>query len=362
MALGIRRMIARSGPAAAAGLTLLLGLTPTGGGASAQERFPVTGDKVAIYNLAGRIALEAGSGSEVTVDVSRGGGDAGQLRIETGRIDDANTLRIVYPSSRVVASFLASGQHTTVRVRDNGTFSDHNSDRGSRVTISDEGTGLEAWADLTVRIPSGKTVSVYLAVGSIEATNLAGDIRLDTHSAPVTASDIRGSLDVDVGSGSVEVRGVTGTLRVDTGSGGVEVYHVDADIIDIDTGSGGVSGGNLTAETIRIDTGSGGIELDDVGGDRLLMDTGSGGVRLTLNRVPEQIDVDTGSGGVTIRVPSGLNAMVELETGSGSIETDFPMTIRRHSRDHVQGQIGDGSGRIKIETGSGSIRLLSTTG
>ncbi len=358
MPLGIRRMIAPSTQAATAGAALLFGLIPTG--AAAQERFPVSGSNVAIYNLAGRVVLEAGPGSDVTVDVSRGGDDAGQLRIETGRIDGANTLRVVYPGSRVVASFLSSNQHTKLRVRDDGTFSDHNSNRGSHVTISDGGSGLEAWADLTIRIPSGKTVRVYLAVGSIAATNLDGDIRLDTHSAPVTASGIRGSLDVDVGSGSVEVRRMTGTLRVDTGSGGVEVYDVDSDVIDIDTGSGGVRGGNLTAETIRIDTGSGGIELDDVGADRLLMDTGSGGVRLTLNRAPEHIDVDTGSGGVTIRLPSGLNAMVELETGSGSIETDFPMTIRRHSRDHVEGQIGDGSGLIKIETGSGSIRLLTT--
>jgi DUF4097 and DUF4098 domain-containing protein YvlB len=61
-------------------------------------------------------------------------------------------------------------------------------------------------------------------------------------------------------------------------------------------------------------------------------------------------------------MPSGLNAMIELETGSGSIETDFPITVQRHSRNHVQGQIGDGSGRVTIETGSGSIRLLNTAG
>lgn len=360
MPLGIRRMIARSTAVGTAGLALLLGLIPPG--ASAQEQFSIGGNKVAIYNLAGRVTLEAGSGSDVTVDVSRGGGDAGQLSIETGRIDDANTLRVVYPSNRVVASFLSSGQHTTVRVRDNGTFSDHDSNRGSRVTVSGDGSGLEAWVDLTIRVPNGKAVAVYLAVGRVEATNLDGDIRLDTHSAPVTVSDIRGSLDVDVGSGSVDVSRVAGSLRVDTGSGGVRVNDVDSDVIDIDTGSGGVRGGNLTAETIRIDTGSGGIDLDDVGGDRLLMDTGSGGVRLTLNRAPQSIDVDTGSGGVTIRSPEGLNAMVELETGSGSIETDFPITVRRHSRDHVQGQIGDGSGRVKIDTGSGSIRLLRSAG
>jgi DUF4097 and DUF4098 domain-containing protein YvlB len=341
-------------------MAVLFGMTATG--ISAQERFPVSGSNVAIYNLAGRVVLEAGSGSDVTVDVSRGGSDAGQLRIETGRIDDANTLRVVYPSSRVVASFLSGNQQTKVRVRDDGTFSDHGSDRGSHITISSEGNGLEAWADLTISVPTGKTVRVYLAVGSIEASNLDGDIRLDTHSAPVTARDIRGSLDVDVGSGKVDVSGVTGTLRVDTGSGAVQLTDVDADVIDIDTGSGGVSGGNVTAETIRIDTGSGGIDLDDVGGDRLMMDTGSGGVRLSLSRAPQHIIIDTGSGGVTIRSPGDLNAMIELETGSGSIETDFPITVRRHSRDKVQGQIGDGSGQIKIDTGSGSIRLLKTTG
>ncbi len=360
MPLGLRRMIALSTPAATAGMAVLFGMTATG--ISAQERFPVSGSNVAIYNLAGRIVLEAGSGSDVTVDVSLGGSDAGQLRIETGRIDDANTLRVVYPSSRVVASFLSGDQQTKVRVREDGTFSDNGSDRGSRVAISSEGSGLEAWADLTIRVPSGKTVRVYLAVGRIEASNLDGDIRLDTHSAPVTVGDVRGSLDIDVGSGKVDVSGVAGTLRVDTGSGGVQLTDVSADVIDIDTGSGGVSGGNITAEMIRIDTGSGGIELDNVGGDRLLMDTGSGSVHLSLNRAPQDIIIDTGSGEVTIRSPSDLNAMIELETGSGSIETDFPITVQRHSRDKVQGQVGDGSGQIKIDTGSGSIRLLKITG
>jgi hypothetical protein len=331
------------------------------GNALAQESFSVSGNTVSIYNLAGRVTVEPGSGSDVVIEVTRGGDDGGELRIETGRIGEANTLRVVYPSSRVVASFLRSGQNTKLRVRDDGTFSDRG-DRGSKITVSSDGNGIEAWAHLTVRVPSGKKASIYLAVGSIEASNLDGDIRLDTHSAPVTAMAISGSLDVDVGSGSVEVRDITGHLRIDTGSGGVNVSEVNGDVIDIDTGSGGVRGEGLTAGTIRIDTGSGGIDLDRVAGDHLSMDTGSGGVSLRLTRVPSRIMIDTGSGGVTIRSPSGINATVDLETGSGSIETEFPVTVTRHSRDHVRGQIGDGSGQIKIETGSGSIRLLRADG
>ena len=221
MPLGIRRMIA--GSPALATAALIGGLAP--GVVQAQGPYSISGNSVAIYNLAGEITVEQGTGADVVVEVTRGGDDAADLRIETGRIGDANTLRVIYPSSRVVASFLRSGQQTKVRVRDNGTFSDRGNDRGSSVSISSDGNGMEAWAHLTIRVPAGKKLSVYLAVGRIDATNLDGDIRLDTHSASVTATTVRGSLDVDVGSGSVDVSDVTGHLRIDTGSGGVRLLR-----------------------------------------------------------------------------------------------------------------------------------------
>ena len=36
------------------------------------------------------------------------------------------------------------------------------------------------------------------------------------------------------------------------------------------------------------------------------------------------------------------------------------LQVTRHSRDHVVGQIGDGTGRVAIETGSGDVRLLKS--
>ena len=57
-------------------------------------------------------------------------------------------------------------------------------------------------------------------------------------------------------------------------------------------------------------------------------------------------------------VPASLGAEVEIETSSGDIETDFPLQITQHARDHMVGTIGDGKGTIAIETGSGGVRLL----
>ncbi len=60
---------------------------------------------------------------------------------------------------------------------------------------------------------------------------------------------------------------------------------------------------------------------------------------------------------MTLTVPASFGARVQIETGSGEIDLDFPVTMRRWERDQVVGTIGDGSGRLVIDTGSGSVRL-----
>jgi len=90
----------------------------------------------------------------------------------------------------------------------------------------------------------------------------------------------------------------------------------------------------------------------------LSIDTGSGGITADLQRDIASLRAETGSGDIAIHAPASLGAQVAIETSSGEIETDFPMQVTRHGRDHMVGTIGDGKGTIAIETGSGQIRLL----
>ena len=131
---------------------------------------------------------------------------------------------------------------------------------------------------------------------------------------------------------------------MDTGSGGVEVEDVRGGEINVDTGSGRVTGRGLSATSLRIDTGSGRIELDEVTSEDVYLDTGSGSIRIELLGDVENLDIDTGSGSVTVWLPEIAGAELEVETGSGGIELDFPVQIRRAGRDHVIGTIGDGRG------------------
>jgi lia operon protein LiaG len=329
--------------------------------ASAQEVERVSGRSVAVYNLAGQVEIVRGSGAEVVVRISRGGADGSALSIETGEIRGRSTLRVVYPDDEIVYPEMGRGSNTSTSVRADGTFSDGGEGRrGDRVRIRGTGNGMEAWADLVVEVPAGRNIEVYLAAGEVTADDVEGDVSIDTGSGAVTATAIAGSLNVDTGSGSVRVRGVEGDLWVDTGSGRVEVADVYGTEIKIDTGSGSVTGERLNSEVLGVDTGSGSIQLEGVTAADVLLDTGSGSIDVELLSDIDSFDADTGSGSITVRAPSGLGARVEIDTGSGGIDLDFPVEVRSIRRDHVRGTIGDGQGTMKIDTGSGTIRLIQT--
>ena len=55
------------------------------------ETFRLSGNEVAIYNLAGKVQVRGGSGSDVVVSVRRGGSDAGRLDVQTGNVNTGHS-------------------------------------------------------------------------------------------------------------------------------------------------------------------------------------------------------------------------------------------------------------------------------
>ncbi len=344
----------------------LLGVLPSL--AQQAERHVISGSRVAVYNLAGEVEIRPGSGSDVVVTATRGGADSATLRVERGTIGGRETLRFSYPGDRIVYPRMSRGSRTDIRVREDGTFGgphpwdrDHRQGRarrGESVTIGGSGQGREAYADLVVAVPEGQTFDVYLGVGNIALSNVSGTIGVDASSASVTAEGIRGAVAVDVGSGSVRIADVDGETDVDTGSGSVSLSRVRGLYLIVDSGSGSVSGSDLAATELSIDTGSGDIELSDITTEDLKLDTGSGDVDVALTGNTERILIDTGSGDVTLAVPPTLGAALEIDAGSGDIESDLPLEVTRWGDSELVGRIGDGGGRIEIDTGSGDVRFV----
>lgn len=326
---------------------------------AASERHVLSGERVTIWNLAGRAEVVAGSGREVIVELTRGGDDGSRLSVEAS----AGRMVVKYPSREIVYRDRTDSHRWEVRVRvdEDGSFSGGWDDDGSgrSVRIRSSGGGLEAHADLRIQVPQGQRVAIYLGVGEIEASNVNGEVELRTNASSIRGRGLQGRFTGRTGSGRVFLENInTERLVASTGSGGIEMAGVTSGELRVSTGSGSIEGRGIKTARLDASTGSGSIRLDEVGSADVRASTGSGSVRLDLNETPTDLTARTGSGSVTLRLPANLNADLDIRTGSGGISTDFPVTMEQVRRNELRGRVGAGTGgRIRVSTGSGGVRL-----
>ncbi len=333
--------------------------------AAAQQRTvrltPVNG-RVAVWNLLGEVRVEQGSGSDVEVQITPRGADAARMSVETGELDEQQTMRIAYPVDEIrpAGSSRTRGNNwsTSLRMRDDGRF-DGSMSRGTRRMKIWNGADFEASADLVVRVPSGVSFELHVAVGNVQAIGTNGGLKIDTFSGNVVTSSTRGNLNIDTGSGDVDVGTHNGDLLVDTGSGNVDVNGVSgARTISLDTGSGDVIAQRCTAsDQLKIDTGSGRVTALNIEALEIVLDTGSGEVEVSPSASANALKIDSGSGSVTLIAPANFSASLEISTGSGGITSDLPLLAVRRSDGDLSARIGDGRTRVSIETGSGGVSI-----
>jgi len=334
-------------------------------GASQVVRHTLSGDRVAIHNLVGSFTVVPTSGASVVAEVTLHGQDAGRLQVREGVVRGATTLAIVYPGNKIVLPKSAEEQgwkgwfsrwESNFWVREDGTL-DGKSGEGHRVTVSDHGPGISAAADVRILVPRGRSVAIYWGHGTGDVSGVDANVAIDGAGVEVNARDLTGAFRVDVGSGEVRISDSAADLSVETGSGDVTLSDLRGARVSIDTGSGEIDVRGIEGQEVSLDTGSGDIRAEAIRAPRVHVDTGSGNVDVAIDSDIEALGIDTGSGNVVIRMPSGVGATLQAETGSGDIASDLPLTLKKRSDGYLAGTLGDGRGRIALETGSGDISL-----
>jgi hypothetical protein len=330
-------------------------------------RFDVKADSLVVHDLIGEVRVEGHDGSSFEVELHARGRDATRenLTVELEEGSHAE-LSVRFPLERENDYvYPRMGRGSRARFTDGGGESGLSGlltalfGGSSSVRVSGSGGGLELWADVTVRVPRDKAVTVRHGVGKLVASQVRGTIELDTHFGTVEARSVTGPLTVDAGSGQVTVAEHSGDLSVDVGSGGVELDRVSGAKVTVDTGSGRVRLGAVEASAVLVDTGSGGVSGSGLSADDLSIDTGSGSVDLEFGRVGSgRFTIDTGSGSIRLVLPAGTSARISAETGSGGIDVDFEgAEIDRPERDEAKVTLGGGAAQFDLSTGSGSIQI-----
>ena len=181
------------------------------------------------------------------------------------------------------------------------------------------------------------------------------EVIADTGSGSIHVADIAAPVDADTGSGSIELENIGGPVRADTGSGSIRADGV-AGAFDADTGSGSIYLRQTAPGDVHVDTGSGSTELVGVAG-AVEADSGSG--RIAVQGVQQgRWKLDSGSGSISVDLPDDAAFRLDAESNSGSIVVDHPLTLQgKVSKKHVQGEVRGGGPLLRIDTGSGQIRV-----
>ena len=245
---------------------------------------------------------------------------SGEIRVITGA---SNQIRIVASIERGRLETSFSRSRVSIEARSiNGRMGDTRYE----LTVP-AGTRVRASA------VSGD-ISILGTGSEVEASSVSGDVRVEDASRVVDIGSVSGDIELARVSGRVDVSTVSGDIRIDGITGDLETNGVSASMA--------IRNGKL--RTLRSDAVSGDITYEGTFAP-------DGDYRF-----------NTHSGEIMISIPSNGGAALELETWSGNIASDFPLTLqpgesvgRRNRR--MQFTVGTGGARIAAETFSGNITI-----
>jgi len=224
---------------------------------------------------------------------------------------------------------------------------------GSRVTLSvDEADGNRRHrgrhdvgdARYEVSVPRGSRLILEAVSGDVSASGSQGEIEATSVSGDVDVANGVREVSVESVSGSAHAAQINGNLRAESVSGDVRVENVT---------------GNVEASSV-----SGSIRLIGVQSKDVRTETVSGDVVYSGSIEPGgRYSFESHSGNVRLTIPRGAGAQFSVETFSGDITTDFPVTVPPNSGRGRDGRmdftIGDGRARVTAQTFSGRIVINS---
>jgi DUF4097 and DUF4098 domain-containing protein YvlB len=161
-------------------------------------------------------------------------------------------------------------------------------------------------------------------------------------------------LEANSGSGDIKDDGVGENAKLGTGSGSINATGLQNGFV-VNTGSGNIYAEQTGQGDVKAQTGSGSVELKGVHGS-LRAGTGSGNIKVTGTPTSDW-KLETGSGSVEFWAGNAAFTL-DASTGSGTVHTDQDMVVQgSFDKHHIVGKVRGGGPTVRIETGSGDVRV-----
>ncbi|MGH9524911.1 MAG: DUF4097 family beta strand repeat-containing protein [Terriglobales bacterium] len=217
-----------------------------------------------------------------------------------------------------------------------------------------------------VQVPATTKLQAHSGSGHIRITGVNSPVEATTGSGGIDASQIASDVRLQTGSGGIGLDNISGQVRAHTGSGGIHGTNIGG-YTTVNTAakfqgkalplaSSGSTGPGASNPYLDFETGSGGIRLDNVAGE-LRARAGSGTIEVQGQQTGDW-EMSSGSGGIHVRLPDNAKFTLMARTSSGTVNTDFPITVQGSvNRHELNGPVNGGGPSLNLRTGSGGIRI-----
>lgn len=273
----------------------------------------------------------------------------GRLSIAEERIDTTyafprdGAVDLSNISGEIVVNGWSRGEVRIRAVTERGRFRSNLS--ASRVTIEVESIrGRTGETQIEVSVPEGTRVIMRSMSGDLTARGTRGSVEASTTSGDVIVDNAKGRVTLESVSGEVQGADIQGDVEVTSVSGDLQLD--------------GVKG------AVRIETTSGEIAMTDIQSTDVYASTVSGEVqyRGTIDG-NGRYEFHSHSGDVTLELPRTVSARFSVETYSGSLDSDFPVTLQPGERTNrrprrFEFNVGGGEARVVAESFSGDVKIL----
>lgn len=187
----------------------------------------------------------------------------------------------------------------------------------------------------------------------------AASLDVSVISAPLVIDGMDGgSIEVNTVSGKARINARTPSLKVDSVSGGIEQAG-HAKQAELQTVSGEILAPAL-GSSVELQTISGRIQASGGPWQKLTLSTVSGDVQLTGGLASGgTIGIDSMSGDVQLQLPANTSGNLHASSFSGDLRSDFgtPTKPEHGPGSSLDVRLGDGHGKINVETFSGDLRV-----
>lgn len=210
----------------------------------------------------------------------------------------------------------------------------------------------------TIEVPRDTEISSSVISGSQSVSGVVGPAKVETASGWIRLDKITRNVQVNALSGAIEVSNVDDDVHANSASGTVKVLNAKGDVRVV-TLSGKISvtnpGGRVEASNA-----SGAISIIGANND-VKAHTTSGGVDVAGNPSSNGYwDIQNTSGNAEVSVPANSNFHLTAANTSGAITADIPLVIEEQGKHTLRAHVGDGGGRVEINSISGKIHITSS--